>query len=66
MASNRGRERSLTKLSKSNDPTELTRSENSIIRATVDIGHVAGRLFICIGVSFGSWFIGVKRSPDRS
>jgi len=42
---------------------ELSKSEEPIIRATVDIGHVAGRLFICIGVCFGSWFIGIRRMP---
>jgi hypothetical protein len=41
----------------------LTKSENPIIRATIDIGHVAGRLFICIGVCFGSWFIGIRKLP---
>jgi hypothetical protein len=42
---------------------ELTKSEHPIIRATVDIGHVAGRLFICIGVCIGQWFIGIRRMP---
>jgi hypothetical protein len=41
--------------------TRRTKSENPIVRATVDIGHVAGRLFICIGVYFGTWFIGIRR-----
>ena len=41
----------------------LVRSENPIVRATVDIGHVAGRLFVCIGICIGSWFIGIRKLP---
>jgi hypothetical protein len=41
----------------------LTKSESPIIRATVDIGHVAGRLFVCIGLVIGQWFIGIRRMP---
>lgn len=40
-----------------------TKSQYPIIRATVDIGTAAGRLFICIGVCFGAWFIGIRRMP---
>ena len=42
---------------------ELRKSESPIIRATVDIGHVEGRLFVCIGVYIGGWFIGIRRLP---
>lgn len=41
----------------------IIRSQSPIIRATVDIGHVAGRLFVCIGVCIGPWFIGIRRLP---
>jgi hypothetical protein len=37
----------------------LTKSKNPLVRATVDIGHVAGQLFVCIG----PWFIGIRRLP---
>jgi hypothetical protein len=43
--------------------TKRTQSENPIIRATIDIGHVAGRLFVCIGLVVGPWFIGIRRMP---
>ena len=39
----------------------LTKSKDPIVRATVDIGHVEGRLFVCIGVCVGPWFIGIRR-----
>jgi hypothetical protein len=41
----------------------MVRSENAIVRVSVDIGHVAGRLFVCIGVCIGGWFIGIRRLP---
>lgn len=61
MASGRNRE----SLTRPNESAALTRmhSENPIIRGTLDIGLVAGRLFVCIGVCFGQWFIGIRRLP---
>lgn len=41
----------------------LTQSENPIVRGTFDIGLVAGRLFVCIGLVIGQWFIGIRRMP---
>ena len=41
----------------------VTRSEHSILRATIDIGHITGRLFVCIGLIIGQWFIGIRRLP---
>jgi hypothetical protein len=41
----------------------ITKSEHPLIRTTLDIGHVAGRLFVCIGLCFGRWFIGIRRMP---
>jgi len=43
--------------------TRLTKSENAIIRATVDVGHVADGMFVCIGGCFGNWFIGIRKLP---
>ena len=54
MAFDRPKDRSLSK---------RTQSEQPIVRGTVDIGLVAGRLFVCIGVCVGTWFIGIRRLP---
>lgn len=53
----------IPKVQKRSGRLARTNSTNPIIRVTVEIGHVAGQLFVCIGVCFGQWFIGIRRLP---